>query len=230
MSEMIKSPYFGIMLSIVMYLIGTVISKKLKTPIANPLLIAMILCVAFLKIFNISYDDYNVGGKFITFLIAPATVAMVLNLYKNIELLKKNIIPVFVGVFAGVLTSVLSVFILAKVFGLNKELTLSIVPKSLTTAIGVALAGEYGGISAVAVVCIVITGIFGAVFAPIVMNTLKIKDPVAKGIGIGTTSHAVGTSKAIEMGPVEGAMSGLAIALAGFTSVIVIPILINIFG
>lgn len=230
MSEMIKSPYFGIMLSIVMYLIGTVISKKLKTPIANPLLIAMILCVAFLKIFNISYDDYNVGGKFITFLIAPATVAMVLNLYKNIELLKKNIIPVFVGVFAGVLTSVLSVFILAKVFGLNKELTLSIVPKSLTTAIGVALAGEYGGISAVAVVCIVITGIFGAVFAPIVMNALKIKDPVAKGIGIGTTSHAVGTSKAIEMGPVEGAMSGLAIALAGFTSVIVIPILINIFG
>ncbi|MGF0039438.1 LrgB family protein [Peptoniphilaceae bacterium SGI.131] len=230
MSEMIKSPYFGIMLSIVMYLIGTVISKKLKTPIANPLLIAMILCVAFLKIFNISYDDYNIGGKYITFLIAPATVAMVLNLYKNIELLKKNIIPVFVGVFAGVLTSVLSVFILAKVFGLNKELTLSIVPKSLTTAIGVALAGEYGGISAVAVVCIVITGIFGAVFAPIVMNTLKIKDPVAKGIGIGTTSHAVGTSKAIEMGPVEGAMSGLAIALAGFTSVIVIPILINIFG
>ena len=92
------------------------------------------------------------------------------------------------------------------------------------------MAGEYGGISAVAVVCIVITGIFGAVFAPIVMNTLKIKDPVAKGIGIGTTSHAVGTSKAIEMGPVEGAMSGLAIALAGFTSVIVIPILINIFG
>lgn len=230
MSEMIKSPYFGIMLSIVMYLIGTIISKKLKTPIANPLLIAMILCVAFLKIFNISYDDYNIGGKYITFLIAPATVAMVLNLYKNIELLKKNIIPVFVGVFAGVLTSVLSVFILAKVFGLNKELTLSIVPKSLTTAIGVALAGEYGGISAVAVVCIVITGIFGAVFAPIVMNTLKIKDPVAKGIGIGTTSHAVGTSKAIEMGPVEGAMSGLAIALAGFTSVIVIPILINIFG
>lgn len=230
LSVIIKSPYFGILLSLVMYIIGLKIAGKLKSPLANPLLIAMILVIAFLKIFNISYEDFNIGGKFISFLIAPATVAMIINLYKNIDLLKKNLLPVIIGVVAGVFTSVLSVYLMSKLFGLDDILRISIVPKSLTTAIGSALSEEYGGIVPITIVCMVITGIGGAVIAPTVMKVAKIKDPIAQGVGIGTTSHAVGTSKAIQMGEIQGAMSGLSIALAGFASVIIIPIIIKLLG
>lgn len=226
--DLIKLPYFGILLSLIAYIIGLKIAQLAKNPIANPLLIAMILVIAVLKIFNISFEDFNNGGKYITFLIEPATVAMVINLYKNFDLLKKNAIPVLIGVVAGVLTSVLSVYLMSMLFGLNNELRMSIVPKSLTTAIGSALSGEYGGIVPITIVCMVITGIGGAVIAPTVMKVLKVEDPVAQGIGIGTASHAVGTSKAIQMGEVQGAMSGLSIALAGFVSVILIPIIIKL--
>lgn len=226
--DLIKLPYFGILLSLVAYIIGLKIAQLAKNPIANPLLIAMIIVIAVLKIFNITFEDFNNGGKYITFLIAPATVAMVINLYKNFDLLKKNAIPVLIGVVAGVLTSVLSVYLLSALFGLNNELRMSIVPKSLTTAIGSALSGEYGGIVPITIVCMVMTGIGGAVIAPTVMKVLKVEDPVAQGIGIGTASHAVGTSRAIQMGEVQGAMSGLSIALAGFVSVILIPIIIKL--
>lgn len=226
--DLIKLPYFGILLSLVAYIIGLKIAQLVKNPIANPLLIAMIIVIAVLKIFNITFEDFNNGGKYITFLIAPATVAMVINLYKNFDLLKKNAIPVLIGVVAGVLTSVLSVYLLSALFGLNNELRMSIVPKSLTTAIGSALSGEYGGIVPITIVCMVMTGIGGAVIAPTVMKVLKVEDPVAQGIGIGTASHAVGTSRAIQMGEVQGAMSGLSIALAGFVSVILIPIIIKL--
>lgn len=228
MSELIKSPYFGILLSLVTYMIGLKIAGKVKSPFVNPLLIAMILVIIVLKIFNISYEDYNQGGKYITFLIAPATVAMIINLYKNIDLLKKNIVPVLVGVTAGVLTSVLSVYIMAGMFNLDTQLKMSVVPKSLTTAIGTAISAEYGGVVPITIVCMVITGIGGAVVAPLVMKILRVKDPVAQGVGIGTASHAVGTSKALQMGEVQGAMSGLSIALAGFVSVILLPIIIKI--
>ncbi len=228
MAEIIKTPYFGILLSLIAYIIGLKISGALKSPIANPLLIAMIIVIGVLKAFNIPFDDFNIGGKFITFLIAPATVAMVIGLYKNFELLKKNAVPVLIGVVAGVLTSVLSVYLMSALFGLSNKIRMSIVPKSLTTAIGSALSGEYGGIVAITIVCMVITGIGGAVIAPTVMKILKIKDPVAQGIGIGTASHAVGTSKALQMGEVQGAMSGLSIALAGFVSVVLIPIIIKL--
>lgn len=228
MTAIIESPYFGILLSLVMYMIGLKIAQKVKSPLANPLLIAMILVIAFLKAFNISYETYNNGAKYISFLIAPATVAMIINLYKNIDLLKKNIVPVLVGVTAGVLTSILSVYLMAKLFGLDNQLRASIMPKSLTTAIGSAISEEYGGIVPITIVCMVISGIGGAVVAPTVMKIVKVEDPVAQGVGIGTTSHAVGTSRALQMGEIQGAMSGLSIALAGFISVILIPIIVKL--
>ena len=228
MKTIIESPYFGILLSLVMYMIGLKVAQKVKTPLANPLLIAMILVMAFLKAFNISYETYNNGAKYISFLIAPATVAMIINLYKNIDLLKKNIVPVLVGVTAGVLTSILSVYLMAKLFGLDNQLRASIMPKSLTTAIGSAISEEYGGIVPITIVCMVISGIGGAVVAPTVMKIVKVEDPVAQGVGIGTTSHAVGTSRALQMGEIQGAMSGLSIALAGFISVILIPIIVRL--
>lgn len=230
MSDLLKSPFFGILLSLVMYSIGVLINKKVKSPITNPLLLAMALTIIFLKITKISYGDFNVGGQYITFLIAPATVAIIINLYKNFDLFIKNFVPVMAGVIAGVFTSVLSVYIMSKLLGLDDVIRTSIVPKSLTTAIGIAISGEYGGIQAITIVCMVITGIGGAVVAPIVMKLVNVTDPVAQGVGIGTSSHAAGTSKAIQMGEVQGAMSGLSIALAGFVSVLVIPLIIKLLS
>lgn len=230
MSDLLKSPFFGILLSLVMYSIGVLINNKVKSPITNPLLLAMALTIIFLKITKVSYGDFNVGGQYITFLIAPATVAIIINLYKNFDLFIKNFVPVMAGVIAGVFTSVLSVYIMSKLLGLDDVIRTSIVPKSLTTAIGIAISGEYGGIQAITIVCMVITGIGGAVVAPIVMKLVNVTDPVAQGVGIGTSSHAAGTSKAIQMGEVQGAMSGLSIALAGFVSVLVIPLIIKLLS
>lgn len=190
---------------------------------------SVIMVIIVLKVFDIPYSDYNIGGQYITFLIAPATVAMVINLYKNFDLFKKNFLAIIIGIIAGVVTSVSSAYFLAKAFGLGQDIKLSIITKSLTTAIATAITGEYGGIASITIVAVMITGISGAVIAPIVIKIFKIEDPVAQGISIGTSSHAAGTAKALEMGQVQGAMGGLAIALAGFVSVILIPILLKIF-
>ncbi|QUY65732.1 LrgB family protein [Helcococcus kunzii] len=224
MDSIVKSPVFGIVITLVMYIIALWINKKTKIAALNPLLVSTIFVIIFLLITKIKYEDYNIGGQYITFLIAPSTVALVVNLYKNIDLLKKNLIPIFVGIFAGVITSVLSVFALSKLLGVNKEMLSSLIPKSLTTAIGVAISQEFGGIEVITVFAIIITGIVGAVISPFVFKIFNIKTRVAKGIGLGTAAHAIGTSKAIEMGEVEGGMSGLSIALAGFISVILIPL------
>lgn len=222
---MTNNPYFGILLAIITYEIGVLIAKKTKSPIANPLLIAIILSIAALKVFNIPLEDFEIGATYIKFLLGPATVCLIVPLYKKLELLKKNLVAVVVGIFAGVLTSVLSMLVLTKVVGLDLELTASLLPKSITTAIGVDLAGEYGGLPAITAFSIVLTGVFGAVVGPTFLQKVGVKDPVATGIAIGTTSHAVGTSKAMEVGEVEGAMSGLSIAVAGLMTVIVMPII-----
>lgn len=228
MNTISQSPAFGIVLSLVMYMIALWIRKRLNFAIFNPLLVAIILVIGFLLIFDIPYENYNKGGQYITFLVGPATLSLVIKLYKRLDLLKENLLAIFIGVLAGVITSFISGYLLSKLFGLNEIIKISLIPRSLTTAIGIALSEEYGGLEAITIVAILITGIGGSVMAPLVMKVFRIKDPLAKGIGIGTSSHAVGTSKAIEMGQIEGAMSGLSIALAGFISVIIIPIIISI--
>lgn len=225
----INSPFFACVLSILAFKIGAMIQKAAKgSPLLNPLLLGIIIVVAVLRVLNISYETYLIGGKFISFFIAPATVAMVVNLYKNFKRLTDNLVPVLVGVLVGSVTSILTAYLLSKAFGFDEKMTLTMLPKSLTTAIGVSISAEYGGYPDITTISIVLTGVTGAVVAPIVMKVFNVKDPVARGVGIGTSTHAVGTSKAIEMGEVEGAMSGLSIALAGFITVIVMPLLISI--
>lgn len=230
MQDIVKSPAFGIVLSLLAYLIAIWINKKTKISVLNPLLLASAFIIIFLLITGISYEDYYIGGSYITFFIAPSTIALVVNLYRNFDLLKKNLFAILVGVFAGVVTAIISVLLLSKFFGLSLELQNSLVPKSLTTAIGVAISREFGGIEALTVFSIIVTGISGAVMSPFVFKIFGIKSKIAQGIGLGTASHAMGTSKALEMGQLEGGMSGLSIALAGFISVVLIPIILNILG
>lgn len=221
---MLDNQYFGIVLSFAAYEIGKWINKKLKTPIANPLLIAILLIIGFLSITGIDYEYYKKGGDFIAFFIGPATVAMVLDLYANLDTLKKNILPILVGVGFGTIFSFVLAIFLSKIFQIDKNLVASLIPQSITTAIAISLSGEYQGIIGLAAIVVVIRGVSGAVFAPIVMKIFRIKDPVAQGVAIGTSSHAVGTSQARLMGEIQGAMSGLSIAIAGITAVIIMPL------
>lgn len=235
-----SNDFFGIILCYVTFKLGQIISKKTKIALFNPLLLGIIFSIIFLKITGITYENFNRGGRYISFLIGPTTVALVVALYRNIDKIKKNFLPIVVGVLVGSIVAVASAFLLSKVFNFDDKLTISMMPQSVTTPIAKSLTEEYissfGGdettvntYAAVTAVTVILRGVFGAVIAPIVVKVFKVKDPVARGIGIGTASHAVGTSKAIEMGEVEGAMSGLSIAIAGVFTVVLMPLFVGLF-
>ncbi len=173
--------------------------------------------------------EYNTGGQFITFLLAPATVVLAVPLYKKIKLFKANAIPIFIGISLGTIGGIISVILMCHLFGISKQLSLSMIPKSITTPIGMAVSKQIGGIPSITVAAIIITGITGAVIGPTIFKIFHINDRVARGIALGCSSHAIGTSKAIELGEVEGAMGSLAIGLTGLITVIVAPMLANIF-
>lgn len=225
-----QSPLFGVLITLFTFEIGLWINKKTKMSICNPLLISMIIIGFILLKFDISLDDYNKGGQLFTFFLGPATIALAIPLYKNRSLLKSDGLPIIGGIFLGTTVGIACIILMSKIFGLDTQLGLSLVPKSITTPIGIEVSKQIGGIPQITVAAIIITGISGAIIAEPFLKLLKIKDPVAKGIAIGTSSHAVGTSKAIEMGEVEGSMSGLSIGIAGLLTVFIAPVLILILG
>ncbi len=220
LAQVYASPFFSITLSIVAYVIGHIIYNKLKTPIANPLLIAIVLVVATLQVLDIPYEVYSEGGSFISLFLAPATTALAVTIYSQIEILKKNIIPVIVGSAMGSLASMACIYLLCQLFGLDNTLTASLLPKSVTTPIAMGVSTSLGGVVPVTVAAVVLTGIMGSVFAPLMIKIFRVKNPVAIGLGIGACSHAVGTSKAIQIGELEGAMSGVAIGVCGLMTVV----------
>ena len=215
-----NSVFFGAVLSLAAYQTGLLLKKKFKMAILNPLLIGTICVMAVLMIFKVDYKKYNESAKYISYLLTPATVCLAVPLYEQMSLLKKNFRAVAVGIVSGVLASLVSVLALSRIFGLSHELYVTLLPKSITTAIGMGVSEELGGIVTITVAVIIITGILGNVIAELVCKIFRIQNPIAKGLALGTASHAIGTAKAMEMGPVEGAMSSLAIAVAGLLTVI----------
>ena len=215
-----ESIIFGAVLSLAAYEIGLLMKKKFKLAILNPLLIGTICVIGFLLIFRIDYEEYNEGAKYISYLLTPATVCLAVPLYEQLSLLKKNFMAVAVGILSGVLASLVSVLALAKLFDLNHQQYVTLLPKSITTAIGMGVSEELGGLVTITVAVIVITAILGNVIAEFICKIFKIHEPIAKGLALGTASHAIGTAKAMEMGQIEGAMSSLAIAVAGLLTVI----------
>ena len=226
----LNTPLFGLILTILSFEIGLFIFKKLKFPVLNPLLLGIIIAMSVISFFDIPLEYFRRGGDYITFLLAPATIALALPLYRQLEKLKKNLIPILIGSVVGAVTAIVSTITLGKLLGIDKMLLVSFMPKSITTPIGIELSKLLGGIPAITIFSILVTGIAGNVFAPLVCRYFRIKHPVAKGIGIGISSHAVGTSKAIEMGEVEGAMSALSIVIAGIITFIIAPIFIFLVG
>lgn len=228
MNEIVNSPLFGILLSLVAFEVGVSISKKWKHTLLNPLLIANILIVGFLLLTGISFESYNVGGSYIAVMLSPATVVLAVPLYKQLSNLVKFWKPILAGIFAGSLTSMGCVIAVSKAIGLSETLMLSLLPKSITIPMGSVVSEQIGGIPSVTIIAITVTGITGAVAAPAVCKFCRIKHKVAQGVAIGTASHALGTSKAMEMGEVQGAMSSLSIGVAGLFTAITAPIIISL--
>ncbi|MBE6031191.1 MAG: LrgB family protein [Clostridiales bacterium] len=225
MSEFIQnSAYFGLTLTFITFGIGNLAKKKFRNPLANPNIISIALIIIFLVSFDIDYDTYNKSAQYLSFLLTPATICLAIPLYEQLELLKKNFAAIMIGIFSGVIASGVSILLLAIAFNLDQALYITLLPKSVTTAIGIAVSEELGGYPALTVVSIMIAGLLGNVFSEVACNLFRIKEPIARGVGIGTASHAMGTAKAMEIGEVEGAMSGLSIAVAGVMTVAVASI------
>lgn len=228
MNEMLsQSVFFGVVISLLCFQIALWVKKKTKLEIANPVLISVLIIVAILLLFDIDYEIYESGAKYISFFLTPATVSLAIPLYRQLSLLKKYPVAIFGGIGAGVMTAMVSIFLMSLAFGLNHAQYVTLLPKSITTAIGMGVSDKMGGIVTITVVAISITGIFGTVSAEAVCKLFKIKEPIAKGLAIGTASHALGTTKAMEMGEIEGAMSSLSIVVAGIMTVLAVSVFAN---
>lgn len=219
-----QSVFFGVVLSLLCYEIGLWVKKKVNIAIANPLLIGVLIIVSILLLFDIDYETYNKGASYISMLLTPATVSLAIPLYRQLELLKKYPKAIFGGITAGVVTAMVSIFLMSLAFGLNHTQYVTLLPKSITTAIGMGISDKMGGIVTITVVAISITGILGNIAAETVCKIFKIQEPIAKGLAIGTASHAMGTAKAMELGEIEGAMSSLSIVVAGIMTVVSVSV------
>lgn len=202
------------------YELGAFAKRRWKLAIFNPLLLSVLAVMGVLTLLDLDYDLYYEGAKYISYLLTPATVCLAVPLYEKIELLKSHAGAIFGGILAGVLTSLVSVLAFALLFGFTHEQYVTLLPKSITTAIGMGISEELGGLVTITVAVIIITGVLGNIMAELVLRLFHIEDPIARGIAIGSASHAIGTVKAMELGEVEGAMSSLSIAVAGLLTVV----------
>ena len=214
-----ESLFFGVALSVGTFILGLRLKKRVNIFLFNPLLVSIVCTIAVLLLTGISYEHYNSGAKYISYLLTPATVALAIPLYEQIMLLKKNMTAIITGIASGVLASCVSIFAMSLFFALNHTQYVTLLPKSITTAIGIGLSQELGGYVAITVSTIILTGLFGNIAAEQMCRLFGIKHPIAKGISIGTATHVMGTAKAMEMGEIEGAMSSLSVAVAGCMTV-----------
>lgn len=214
-----NSMFFGVTLSLAAYAVGILAKRRLKLFIFNPLLVAIALTIAVLLVSGIEYDAYNSSAKYLSYLLTPATICLAIPLYEQYKLLKKNFTAIIVGIASGVLTSLTTIFLMALLFKLGHYEYITLLPKSITTAIGIGLSQELEGYVSITVASIMITGLFGNIAGDIICKVCGIKHPVARGIAIGTSAHVMGTAKALQMGQIEGAMSSLSIAVAGCMTV-----------
>ena len=215
-----NSAYFGVTVSLIGYGAGIMLKKKFKYAFLNPLLISIIFVIGVVMLCGVDYESYENSAQYLSYLLTPATVCLAVPLYQQMTLLKKNLAAVACGILAGVLASLGSVLLLAFLFGLEHDVYVTLLPKSITTAIGMGVSEELGGLVTITVAVIIVTGVIGNVIGEAVCKLFRIYEPIAKGLALGTSSHAIGTAKALEMGEVEGAMSSLAIAVACLLTVI----------
>lgn len=215
-----NSAYFGVALCIVGYALGLWIRKKLNMGFLNPLLLSIIFVIAALKILKVDYEGFQDSAKYLSYLLTPATVCLAVPLYQQLKLLKENLLAVICGILAGVVSSLGSVLAMAYLFGLDHQYYVTLLPKSITTAIGMGVSEELGGVTTITVAIIIVTGVLGNIIGEFICRLFHIYEPIAVGLAFGTSAHAIGTAKAMELGEIEGAMSSLSIAVAGLITVV----------
>ena len=225
---LINNQMFGIMLTILVYVLAVKLFIKTNSSLLNPILISILLIIGILKVFKIPYDTYNIGGSIFTTLITPATVALAIPLHKNLHLLKKHFVSILTGIIVGNTINCIVVGYVCKLFAYKPEIIASFMPKSVTTAIAVGLAENVHGIIPITVILVIVTGITGATLGPSLYKMLNVDDKVAIGVSLGSAAHAVGTSKAIEMDKEIGAMAGLSIGLTGLYVILVAPLILRV--
>lgn len=224
MKELFDSSIFaGVAISLLAYYLGIFLKKKFKLAIFTPILVSVAVTIAVLAIGKIDFETYDKGAKYLSWFLTPATVCLAIPLYEQIELLKKNYIAVVSGIVSGVFTSMIAVLILSKLFSLSQKEYITLLPKSITTSIGMGVSEELGGYVNITVAVIVITGVLGNILAEIIFKIFRITEPVSKGLAAGSGAHVIGTAKAIEMGEIEGAMGSLSVAVSGVLTVILAP-------
>lgn len=215
-----NSVYFGVAISLVGYVIGVQLKKKFKLAVLNPLMISIIFVVGVVLLFKLDYPSYKKQAEILNYLLTPATIALAIPLYQQLSLLRKNLLAVICGIISGVFASMSSVLAMSVLFSLSHEDLVTLLPKSITTAIGMGVSEELGGIQTITVAVIIVTGVLGNVIGEGVCKLFRITEPISRGLALGTAAHAIGTAKALEMGEIEGAMSSLSIAVAGLLTVV----------
>ncbi|WP_373782049.1 LrgB family protein, partial [Jeotgalibaca porci] len=225
LDKLITSPLMWITLTVGLYLLAARLKAKWpKNPLFTPLVFAIIMVILILLVTGTPLETYNAGGQFIGLFVTPATVALAIKLEKNFVYLKQYYSAILTGIFSGVILHTIMIYIFGFIFQFDTQMAATLVPKSITTAIAVGVSESLGGIVSLTVAVVVFTGVIGAVVGPTVFKLFKIDDPVAQGVALGSSSHAMGTTKAIEMGDVQGAMSGLSIVVTGIVVVILAPL------
>lgn len=225
----LESPYWGMLLTLLTYTVGIWVQRKTGWTLLQPILVCAALLIAFLEITGVPYEDYNAQNQFLNFLLPMTAVVLAVPLYRNLDILKKYAIPIFSGIISGTVATILSLIAIGKLMGTKDMILISMLPKSATNPIALEVSAHIGGIPSLTVAMVVVSGCFGAVCGPELLRIMGVTHPVAKGIAIGTLSHAVGTSRAFKEGQIEGSMSSLAIALAGMATAICSPIAAAIF-
>ena len=222
---LLESQFFGLFLSLAFFQLARWLNRKAGREVISPLLFATLLCIAVLLVFDIDFEVYNRGAQYLDVLLTPATICLAIPLYRQYELLRRNAVAVLAGSVAGVAAHMAGCLLMLAVFRMEAAEFITLLPKSITTAIGKSLSAELGGYPAITMAAIMITGLFGAAIAPALLRLFRVRDPLAQGLAIGTASHAAGTSTAVQMGEVQGAASSLAIVVTGLLTVMAAPLL-----
>lgn len=226
MTEFIRSSsFFAVALTLIAFSAASACQKKWKLAALNPILISAAVIILVLKLLDIPNETYQAGCQALSFLLTPATLCLAISFYEQFQRLKKHLSAVAAGVLTGTIASIGSVYLLSRLFGLDEALTLSLLPKSVTTAIGAALSQEIGGIAAVSTAVIIITGILGNIIGPALCRLFRFKSEVAQGVAFGTSAHVIGTAKAAELSELTGAVSSLSLTLAGIITCILLSFL-----
>lgn len=229
MAELLASlSFFPLILTVGAYQIGLWCRKKWNHPICNPILIAVVLVIGVLLLTGMPMDAYQSGTASVSWLLTPATVCLALPLYEHVRVLKQNLAAILMGITAGTVSSLGFIFLLSRLFSLDQQLTVSLLPKSITTAMGIVLSGQNGGIPALTTAAIIFTGILGTLVGSVLCKLLKLRDPIAQGAAFGTASHVIGTSKASELGQLQGAVSSLSLTVAGILTAVLFPLVCSL--